>query len=153
MTGWQLGHAKIANLITQGYLDRVSGEAANGAYLLTQASQRLLSARAILDVDPIGAFELAYDSVRNTAAGLLNHQGLRIKSAGGHAATADAVRAQFGPDFDFFNTMRRVRNKLEYPRHPDDLLITAEEVQQAIDYAETTLTAATELLPQLGLWS
>lgn len=153
MTSWALGHDQIAQLIARGDLDQISGDAANGAYLLAQASQRLSSARTVLADDPIGAFELAYDSVRNTAVGLLNQQGLRVKSSGGHAAACDAVRAQFGREFDFFNAMRRVRNKLEYPRDPNDLQITAEEVQQAIDYAHNTLMAAEQLLPQLGIWS
>lgn len=152
MTGWATGRREIADLLDRGHLDKITGEAANGDYLLAQARQRLDSAHTVLSIDPVGAFELAYDCVRTTAAALLTQQGLRGKSAGGHAAICLAVRAQFGERFDFFNVMRRVRNKLEYPRDPDDLLISEAEVQQAIAYAEETLDAAGQLLPLLKIW-
>ncbi|WP_234998192.1 hypothetical protein [Mycobacterium sp. DBP42] len=60
---WKPGRAVIANLISQRHLERISGDAANGTYLLQQAAQRLCGAHAALQADPAGAFALAYDGL------------------------------------------------------------------------------------------
>lgn len=65
-----------------GHLACISGDAANGYYLLEQGRQRLASARPIAGTDPVGAFELTYDGVRQAAVALLAQQGLRPKLEG-----------------------------------------------------------------------
>ncbi|MBU8840226.1 MULTISPECIES: hypothetical protein [Mycobacteriaceae] len=149
---WMAGHTTITELLAVGHLARISGDAANGDYLLEQGRQRLASARVIAGTDPVGAFELAYDGVRQAAVALLAQQGLRAKLEGGHAGTSQAVRAQFGRDFDFFDTMRRLRNQLEYPQSAEDMFIDGGDLQAALDYASRILTAAELLLPNLGIW-
>ena len=42
------------------------------------------------------AYQLAYDALRKSAASLLEAQGLRATSRGGHVAVQDGVIAQFG---------------------------------------------------------
>ncbi|OBK40314.1 hypothetical protein A5658_22025 [Mycobacterium sp. 1245111.1] len=106
---WQQGRETITLLIRQGHLERISGAAANGQYLLDQAHQRAATAAAIAESDPV----TAYDGVRQAATSLLVQQGLRPKSEGGHIAVVEAVRSQFGESFAYFNAMRRRRNKLE----------------------------------------
>lgn len=54
--------------------------------------------------------------------------------------------------FNSFNSMRRVRNQLEYPRNPSDLDIDAAETEQAIANAQRTIEAVEQLLPELGIW-
>jgi hypothetical protein len=152
VSSWKPGHDEISALIDRGHLERISGQAADGTYLITQAHQRLAGARAALSADSIGAFELAYDGTRLAATALLVQQGLRPKSAGGHIAVIAAVRAQFGSRFELFDAMRRIRNKLEYPVSPNDLTLSDNAVDSALDYAATTITAAEQLLPELGMW-
>jgi hypothetical protein len=65
-----------------------------------------------------GAYQLAYDALRKSAASLLEAQGLRSTSRGGHSAVQDAVIAQFGTSIRAlrsFSRLRRARNSFEYP--------------------------------------
>lgn len=152
MSGWQPGRAEIAALIQRRHLERITGDAADGEYLLQQARQRLAGARAALKADHIGAFELAYDGTRQALTGLLIQQGLRPRSEGGHIAIAEAVEAQFGASFRAFNNMRRIRNQLEYPRSAADLELQAKDTERAIADADTIISAAEQLRPQLMMW-
>lgn len=99
---WMQGHTTITELLAVGHLARISGDAANGAYLLEQGRQRIASAHTIAANDPVGAFfELAYDGVRQAAVALLAQQELRAKLEGGHchfsncAANRDAPASSF----------------------------------------------------------
>lgn len=149
---WDTGRSEIAAALERGELESITGDAANGAFLLGQARLRLDSARTILDTDPVGAFEFAYESVRHTATALLLQQGLRPTSDGGHIAICRAVSAQFGGAFDFLNHLRILRNALEYPRGPGSLDIQASVMAKALDYAEDTLQRSTLLLEELTIW-
>jgi hypothetical protein len=65
--------------------------------LLADAGRHLATAAAGLDADDFaGAYQLAYDALRKSAAALLAVQGLRATSRGGHLAVQEAVTAQFG---------------------------------------------------------
>lgn len=152
MTGWKAGRAQIAALLERRHLEQVSGDAANGSYLLQQARQRLAGAGAARSADHIGAFALAYDATRQAVTALLVQQGLRPTTAGGHIAVAEAAEAQFGPSFRSFNRMRRIRNQLEYPRRTADLELPVEDTDQALVDAEQIIDAAEQLLPELGIW-
>ncbi|QNJ89923.1 hypothetical protein HZU40_00185 (plasmid) [Mycolicibacterium fluoranthenivorans] len=152
MTGWKPGHTTISTLVQSGHLERISGDAANGDYLIEQARRRLAGARAANAADHIGAFELAYDSARQAMTALLAQQGLRPRVEGGHIAVADAVTAQFGQGFRAFNRMRRIRNQLEYPRSPADLELEQADTQQALTDAASIISAVEQLLPELGIW-
>ena len=60
----------------------------------------------------------AYDALRKSAASLLEAQGLRATSRGGHLAVQEVVTAQFGATagvFRSFGRIRRARNSFEYP--------------------------------------
>jgi hypothetical protein len=149
---WQQGHDTIVVLIKRGHLEQISGDAANGGFLIEQARQRLATATAILNVDPVSAYNIAYDGARQAVTALLIQQGLRPKMEGGHVAIAEAVRAQFGEPFYYFNAMRRRRNKLEYPQSPGDVAIAPDATAEAIAYVERTVRAVEQLLPNLDIW-
>lgn len=149
---WKQGHATVALLIDRGHLEQISGRAANGDYLISQARQRVTTANRILQVDRVSAYNLAYDGTRQAATALLIQQGLRPRVEGGHVAIADAVQAQFGEPFRLLNAMRRRRNKLEYPQNPDDVAIDDDTAAEAVAYAERTVAAAEQLLPNLTIW-
>lgn len=81
---WQPGNATIRDLIKQGHLEQISGQGADGTYLISQARQRITTARPILETDPISAYNLAYDGTRQAATALLIQQGLHPRVEGGH---------------------------------------------------------------------
>ncbi|ATI36359.1 hypothetical protein CPI83_29605 (plasmid) [Rhodococcus sp. H-CA8f] len=151
---WGTGQEIIRKLLDAGDLEQVSGNAADGSFLLTEARSRCASARTIKGSDPTGAYVMTYEAARHTATALLTQQGLRITSKGGHIAVVEAVLAQFGKSrFLQLSGMRRRRNDLEYPRDSSETAVTIEEVDEALDYVEGLLEAAEMLLPKLGLWS
>ncbi|MBU8820325.1 HEPN domain-containing protein [Mycolicibacterium goodii] len=149
---WKPGRETIAALIDRRHLERISGDAANGTYLLREATRRLSGARAALDADPAGAFALAYDALRQAVTAVLVQQGLRPRSEGGHIAVVEAAQAQFGDVFAPLNSMRRVRNQLEYPRNPSDLDVDRADAQGAISTAQQLIEAVERLMPELGMW-
>lgn len=151
MTRWIRGEAEIEALLARGELQKLIGEAANGQRLLDKAGVTLETARSAIEPDPDSAFVLAYDASRQSLTALLAHQGLRPTTKGGHYAVEQAVRAQFGPGFRQFGALRRRRNELEYPERPgDDASI--HEALEAVDHAAQIMSAARNLLPQLGLY-
>jgi hypothetical protein len=80
----------------------------------------------VADSDPDGAYTMLYDAARKSLAALLQAQGLRATSRGGHVAVQLAIEAQF-PDppprtaFRPFGRLRTTRNRVEYdPVSPVD---------------------------------
>jgi hypothetical protein len=155
---WQPGRDRIAALIEAAELQRVTADADIARLLLEDAGRHLGTAAAGLSSgDLSGAYQLAYDAFRKSAASLLEAQGLRATSKGGHIAIQEAVQAQFGSTvgaFRSFGRIRRARNSFEYPSihepgpSPDD-------VSDAITTATQAREAAATILEQdlLTLWA
>jgi hypothetical protein len=88
---------------------------------------------------------VAYDALRKSSASMLEAQGLRATSRGGHIAIQDAVTAQFGTSIRAlrsFSRLRRARNSFEYPSAETpgpseddvkDAIRVAREVNEAAD--------------------
>ena len=124
---------------------------------MADAAQHVTSARAIADADLTGAYQLAYDAVRKSAASLLAAQGLRATSRGGHIAVQDAVIAQFEsvvPAFRAFGRVRRDRNRFEYPGDAASEP-TSDDVDDALDVGQQVMTRAHTILDQdvLDRWT
>jgi HEPN domain-containing protein len=151
MARWMRGETEVESLLAAGELQKLTGEAANGQRLLEKAAVTLETARSAVERDPDSAFVLAYDAARQALTGLLAHQGLRPTTKGGHYAVEQAARAQFGPGFRQFGALRRRRNELEYPDRPDDDA-SVTEAAEAVDHAQSIITAAGGLVEQLGLF-
>lgn len=151
MARWKIGEAEIEALISDGELQKLTGDAATGTLLLAKASTTLATARSAIETDPDSAFVLAYDASRQALTALLAHQGLRPTTKGGHYAVERAVRAQFGQGFRQFGALRRRRNELEYPERPGDDADIG-EATQAVEAAMEIITAAQGLVDQLGLF-
>jgi hypothetical protein len=149
---WTRGETEIERLLSRRELQRVTGASADGRPLLDHAKSTAATAATLTGTDAYSAYILAYDAARFACTALLAQQGLRPTTDGGHTAVADAVRAQFGPGFRPFATMRRRRNELEYPNVPGETATTA-EAQQAVSDATAIITAAGQLLDQLPLFS
>ncbi len=100
--------------------------------------------------DLSGAYQLAYDALRKSAASLLEAQGLRATSRGGHLAVQEVVTAQFGAAvrvFRSFGRIRRARNNFEYPssNSPGP---ASDDIDDAIAVATQAREAATTILDQ-----
>ena len=152
MARWQTGEAEVEQLIRQRELEHVTGAAAGGAPLLTQARKTAATAEGLVQADAYSAYVLAYDAARFACVALLAQQGMRATTNGGHYAVERAVRAQFGAGFRPFADLRRRRNELEYPRLPADTA-TAEEAQHAVEVAERLISAADDLLGRLAFFA
>ncbi len=152
MSRWSVGEAEVESLLAGRALQPVTGSAADGAPGLTRARQTIASAQVLLSTDPSNALVLAYDAARQACTALLAQQGLRPTTAGGHVAVERVVRAQFGAPFAPYGGLRRRRNEIEYPSHPDEAVDT-DEATQALAVAETVLEAAAKLLPHLDLFT
>lgn len=100
--------------------------------------------------DLSGAYQLAYDALRGSAASLPEAQGLRATSRGGHLAVQEVVTAQFGTTvriFRSFGRVRRARNSFEYPssNSPGP---TSDDIDDAIAGATQAREAATTIIDQ-----
>ena len=148
---WQPGRDRIAELLEAGELQQVTADHAMSQLLLDDAHRHLASAAAAsASGDLSGAYLLAYDALRKSAASLLAVQGLRATSRGGHIAIQEAVLAQFGSTvlvFRSFSRIRRARNGFEYPSTvtPGP---SADDVTDAIAIATQTRDAAATILEQ-----
>ncbi len=146
---WQPGRDKIAELLAAAELQQVTADHSIAQLLVDDAGRHLATAAAALSSSDLsGAYQLAYDALRKSAASLLAAQGLRATSRGGHIAIQEAARAQFGSTlkaFRSFGRIRRARNNFEYPStitpgpSPDDVRDAITTATQARDAAITIL--------------
>jgi len=96
---WQPGHDRIGELLAAGELEQVTPDDVIARRLLGEAGRHVATAgTAVTTGDLSGAYQLAYDAFRKSAASLLAVQGLRATSRGGHrhVAVQEAIVAQFG---------------------------------------------------------
>jgi hypothetical protein len=146
---WQPGRDRIGELLDAGELEQVTADQRIAQLLLDDASRHLATAAAALSSEDLsGAYQLAYDALRKSAASLLAVQGLRATSRGGHVAVQQAVLAQFGSTarpFRSFGRIRRARNNFEYPStvtpgpSVDDVADAIAVATQAYQAARTVL--------------
>ena len=148
---WRPGRDRIAELLQVGDLEQVTADLAIAQLLLDDAGRHLATAATALSSgDLSGAYQLAYDALRKSAASLLAAQGLRATSRGGHVAVQEATMAQFGSTvraFRSFGRIRRARNSFEYPSTvtPGP---SADDVTDAIAAATQAHQAAVTILEQ-----
>src|SRR5918912_3076769 len=86
----------IAELVASGRLERIAPDTNEARALVAHAEAHLRSASMILDADPVGAYQLAYDAARKAVAADMAAAGYRVKAdrPGAHAAVvADATEA------------------------------------------------------------
>lgn len=154
---WQPGHDRVRELIDAGEVEGVTPDLWIARRMLEDAGRHLATAsQAKVAGDLSGAYQLAYDALRKSAASLLEAQGLRATSRGGHLAVQEAVIAQFGTTvrvFRSFGRIRRSRNNFEYPssNSPGP---TSDDIDDAIAVATQAREAATTILDQniLARW-
>ena len=116
---WNQGRTEIDKLIADGELQRVPPNREHADQLLMQSRKDLASAELLLDSNPKRAYESLYDASRMALTAVLENEGLRPTSRGGHIAPYSAVIAQLDPPMGAIlrpcDRMRRTRNRSEYP--------------------------------------
>lgn len=155
MMRWDKGRADIEHMISAGEIQRVPASRDHADLLIGQAHQALVSADDIAGRDPRLAYCAVYDAARLALTAILENQGLRPTTHGGHVAVYEAVRAQLdppkGPQLRPFNEMRRLRNQIEYPA-TGIALPDAHEVLDVIPLAETIIGIAEAVLDQMDVF-
>lgn len=131
-------------MITGGRLERVPPDAAASARAVQAARRHLASAVALVDNDPDLAYSALYDAVLKACAALLQAQGLRATSRGGHLAVQNAALAMFGRSGPLrsFDRLRRRRNDVEYLHQeadPDDVRADLPAARAIVDFASARL--------------
>lgn len=116
---WEQGRAEIERLLEAKHLQQVPASREHADRLLAQARRHLASAASTAEDDPEGAYALLYDAARKALWAILENQGLRPTSSGGHLAAYNAVRAQLDPPMGRqlrpYDRMRRHRRDAEIP--------------------------------------
>ena len=152
MTRWNQGRETIDALIAGGAIERVPASREAAEAELVRARTHIASARLLLDSDPEGAYILAYDGARRALAAVLQNQGLRATSRGGHIAIYDAVLAQLDPPLGSllrpFNRMRARRNEVAY-RSSEAPSVTAEDVRVDVSKVEALVGVAEKAIPNM----
>jgi hypothetical protein len=150
---WQQGRELVDGMIARAELERVPASRDHADLLLSQARRHLASADAIAADDPAGAYQLLYDAARKALAAVLENQGLRATSRGGHIAVRDAVSAQLDPPLGAvlrpFDRMRRRRNQLEYPSAASPA-VNSDEALRDLPKVGEILAVAAKVLDQMS---
>lgn len=150
---WNQGRSAVDRLIADGELQRVPANREHADQLLGQARKDLASAELLLEANPKRAYESIYDAARMALTALLENEGLRPTSRGGHIAPYAAVSAQLDPPMGAvlrpFDRMRRTRNRSEYPSFttPD---VTPDNVRADIPVATSIVEVCESVLDQMS---
>ena len=150
---WGQGRTDIEQMIAAGDLQRVSASREHADRLLGQARRHISSTQSTAAADPEGAYALLYDAARKALTAILENQGLRPTSRGGHLAVYHAVRAQLDPPMGRtllpFDRMRRRRHDVEYPPAGAPEL-SAEDVTDDVPKVITLLELAQRVLDEMS---
>ena len=150
---WNQGRTEIDMLIADGELQRVPPNREHADQLLVQSRKDLASAELLLDANPKRAYESLYDVARMALTAVLENEGLRPTSRGGHIAPYSAVIAQLDPPISAimrpFDRMRRTRNRSEYPSFttPD---VTPDNVRADLPVAESIVEVCGSVLDEMS---
>jgi len=104
------------------------------------------------DDDLEGAYTLLYDAARKSLVALLEIQGLRPTTQGGHIVVFESLIAQLQPPLGRvispFNRMRRTRRVAEYPQRRDRD-VTEVDIREDLEKAEEIVKLAEMLIGEL----
>lgn len=152
---WEPGRGRIEEMLhgTPPTLQRVQPSREHADRLLRQARAHLATAGKVAGDDPAGAYGLLYDAARKALTAVLENQGLRPTSRGGHLAAYHAVTAQLDPPLGRplrpFDRLRRTRNDVEYPA-TDAEEVTADQVVDDLPKATAIVELAAQVLDEMS---
>lgn len=132
----------LEQLVAKGLIEAVESDEVVAGQWLQDAERHINGATAIADLDPTGAYVLAYDAARKSVAAALLRTGHRVRSRpGSHQALAQfakmLARQTKEPALERFDRLRRNRNRSEYGSRT----FGHAEVSEAIDTARAIHTA------------
>jgi hypothetical protein len=123
--------------------------------LLVSAARHLQSSERVCEDDPELAYAAVHDAIRKAMAALLQAQGLRATTSGGHLAVQHAVRAQFGATMGSLlrpvDRIRTTRHAIEYPDR--DTWIDADAVDDDLPRAKAIVDAAEQAIEHLPVFT
>ena len=137
----------LDDLRKRGLIEEVEPDQATATGWLDDAGRHLEAATKIAELDPSGAYVLAYDAARKTFAAALLMAGHRILSRpGSHQALAqyaESIAIQVDePALNRFDRLRRNRNRSEY----GSPTFGKAEVAEAINTAQAIRAACATLI-------
>jgi hypothetical protein len=136
--------SELRRLLAGRGVQQIEPDADSAAASLEEAARHLASARAILQTDPNGAYQLLYDAARKAVAAHMFSVGYRARNApGAHtviARYAAAALADRTPSASELDRLRRRRNRSEYGL----AFFEPAEVQEALGHAQAIVRAVTE---------
>lgn len=148
---WNKGRETVDALIADKLIEQVHPDRAAADRMLDEARAHLESAAKIADSDSAGAYALVYNAARKALAAVLENEGLRATSRGGHIAVFRAVHAQLHPPMgrtlEPFDRMRRHRNEIEYGAQGS---VVAEDVREDADKAQAIVDIAAHVLDEMS---
>lgn len=150
---WNQGRVTIDRMLANRELQRVPASREHADRLVLQARKHLISANEICEDDPAGGYTLVYDAARKALTAVLENQGLRPTTHGGHLAVYEAVRAQLDPPMGQvlrpFDRIRRQRHDVEYP--PTDApQVGTDDVREDAPKAATIVDLSERLLDEMS---
>ncbi|MGA7271676.1 MAG: HEPN domain-containing protein [Acidimicrobiia bacterium] len=137
----------LDDLASRGLIEAVEADDVTATKWLQDAERHLDAAQRIADLDPSGAYVLAYDAARKSVAAALLRTGHRVRiRPGAHQALAryaTSLTTQTGePALGRFDRLRRNRNRSEYGSRS----FGTAEVSEAINTAQAIHAACAELI-------
>lgn len=141
-------------MLERGELTQVSADTELADRLLAAARQHVVSADLLADNDSYLAYSAIHDAIRKALSALLQVQGLRPTTSGGHLAVSQAIHAQFGASMGSIlrpvDRIRITRHSAEYPGPAT--YIDPDTVRQDLPKAEVIIEAAAKALPHLPVF-
>jgi len=137
----------LDDLQKKGFIEKVQPDQATATGWLDDAGRHIEAATRIAEIDPSGAYVLAYDAARKSIAAALLMSGHRVLSRpGSHQALAqyaESIATQVDePALSRFDRLRRNRNRSEYGSRT----FGKAEVGEAIDTAKAIHAACASVI-------
>lgn len=137
----------LDDLRVQGLIEAVERDQATATQWLDDAGRHLEAATKIADIDPSGAYVLAYDATRKSVAAALLMTGHRILGRPGSHQALVRYAGYLATDADEqaltrLDRLRRNRNRSEYGSRT----FGKAEVSEAIDTAQAIRAACANLI-------
>lgn len=142
-------------MLEDGDLGQVVADIGLANRLIAAARRHVKSAETLSHEDSELAYAAVYDAIRKAMTALLQAQGLRPTTAGGHLAVQRAVRAQFGasmgPLLRPIDRIRTTRHAVEYM--DEDTWVDADAVRADLPAAQALIDAAEKAIDHLPVFT
>jgi len=142
-------------MLERGELARVTADLDLATRLIASARRHLNSAVLVSEGDPELAYAAVHDAVRKAMAAMLQAQGLRSTTGGGHLAVQHAVNAQFSSSLgSLLRPVDRIRTTRHASEYPDrDTWIDADAVLADLPAAQGLVDAAEKAIEHLTVFT